>query len=58
MTPKQVISYFGNQSKAARHIGISRAAISQWVQANKVPRARQYEIAARWPELKVSRGLK
>ena len=60
MTPKQLVQYFGGQSKTARQLGVSTAAISQWVSRGKVPMLRQYEICSRWPEagLKVSRRVK
>ena len=55
MTPKQLIRYFGSQAKTYKALGVSANAVSKWYIAGKVPRGRQYEIAARFPDLEVSK---
>jgi hypothetical protein len=55
MTPKQLIKYFGSQAKTYRALGVSANAVSKWYIAGKVPRGRQFEIAAKYPELKVDK---
>jgi predicted transcriptional regulator len=57
MTPKQLQKIAGSQARIARILGLSRAAVNKWFITNKIPRSRQYEIAARFPELKVSEGV-
>lgn len=55
MTPKQVIKYFGSQANASRALRVSTNAVSKWYIAAKIPRGRQFEIAVRFPDLKVDR---
>lgn len=45
MTPQQVIDYFGGTiPKAAKALDVTYQAIAQWIEADKVPRGRQFEI--------------
>ena len=37
-TPKQLVAYFGNQTKAADALGYTKAAVSFWVKNGKLPR--------------------
>jgi len=42
MNIKDVLAYFGTQSKIAEALKISQAAVAQW--GDKVPPLRQYQI--------------
>jgi len=57
MTPKQLSKTLGNQAEIARAIGCTRSAVNRWFANNEIPQGRQYEIAARWPELGVSKKV-
>lgn len=47
MKPHDVIAAFGGtQASAARALGVTQGAISQWVVAGRVPILRQYQIEA------------
>ena len=37
MSPKQVVRHFGSQSKAARALKCSRAAVSKWMAQDRIP---------------------
>ena len=43
MTKSEIIAHFGNGSKAAQALGITRMAVNSW-RENAVPMLRQYEI--------------
>ena len=55
MTIKQFVKHFGGVPAASRETGIPQGTIRQWIARGKIPKGRQYEIAAHWPELKVSK---
>ena len=57
MTPKQIVKHFGGQTAAAKALGLHRSTICQWIRRNEVPRGQQYEIAEKWPTLKVSKRV-
>ena len=42
MQKNEVLEFFGNANKAAKALGISRAAISQW--GDEVPELRAFQI--------------
>ena len=44
MDPRAVIDHFGSLPKAAAALGVSRAAIYQWLEAGLVPELRAYQI--------------
>lgn len=44
MTPKQVIDFFGNQPKAAKALGVSKALVSHWKIKGKIFYFRQLDI--------------
>jgi DNA-binding transcriptional regulator YdaS (Cro superfamily) len=44
MDPKLAIEWAGSQAELARRLGITRASISQWVSAGRVPEPRAYQI--------------
>jgi len=44
MEIKEVISFFGNQNKLAKRLGVTRGAVCEWVKKNKIPPARQIQI--------------
>ncbi len=44
MNITDVIHHFGGKTKTARELGISYQAVQQWVEANKIPITRQYQI--------------
>lgn len=37
MTIDELLKKYGNQSEIARHFGVTRAYVSKWVKAGKVP---------------------
>ena len=43
LTYKRAIRYFGNQTKLAKALGVSRQAVSAW--GGDIPKLRKYEIA-------------
>jgi excinuclease UvrABC nuclease subunit len=45
-TIKQLIRYFGSQSRAAEELGYTRAAVSQWVKKGELPRNVQKHFAS------------
>lgn len=44
MTPADVINHFGTQQKTARALGMAQSSIAGWVEENRVPLGRQYQI--------------
>lgn len=44
MTLEEVIEYYGNQSKVARALHISRAALTEWKKRGYVPLVQQYRL--------------
>ena len=37
MSPKQVVRHFGSQTKAAKALGVTRAAVNNWLRRGRVP---------------------
>jgi len=46
MKPQQLIKQYGSQYAVAKAFGVTRAAVQQWVKANKVPDARRWQYEA------------
>lgn len=47
LTPHDVIERFGGtQAATAKALGLTRAAVSQWVKRGRVPELWQYKLAA------------
>ena len=44
MTIKDLMARLGGQAAVARHLGVTRAAVSQWVAADDVPEARRIGV--------------
>ncbi len=45
MTPKQIISHYGSEIKAAESLGKTKECINKWKNANRIPLWSQYAIA-------------
>ena len=45
MTPKQLIDFYGNKTKAAAALGKSERCVVSWEKAKKIPLWSQYAIA-------------
>lgn len=43
---KQVVDWFGNQAAMARALGVSAAAVTQWIKAGAIPAQRAIQIEA------------
>jgi predicted transcriptional regulator len=46
MTPKQLVKHYGSQVKAAKALGVSRAAVQKWVKAGRIPPVRYWHVMA------------
>ena len=46
ITPKQLVAKYGNQSAVARAFGVSRMAVTLWVQKGELPPARLWQLQA------------
>jgi transcriptional regulator with XRE-family HTH domain len=44
MEIKDLMAGLGGQAAVARRLGVTRAAVSQWVAANSVPEARRVDV--------------
>lgn len=44
MKVDDVIAHFGTATAAARALGVTKGAVSQWVTAGQIPSLRQYQI--------------
>lgn len=44
MEAKTAIQYFGSQTKLARALGISDAAVARWKRDGRVPRGKAFEL--------------
>ena len=53
MTIKDLMAELGGQAAVARRLGVTRAAVSQWVAADEVPEARRLGV---W-DLAVAAGI-
>ena len=43
---KEVVAFFGTQAHMARELGVSAAAVTQWVKAGAIPAQRAIQIEA------------
>lgn len=43
---KHIIEFFGNQERMSEALGVTAAAVAQWVKAGKVPPMRAIQIEA------------
>lgn len=46
MDPNKVVEHWGSVNAAAEALGVTDKAIYQWITAKRVPRLRQFQIAA------------
>jgi predicted transcriptional regulator len=46
MKPEQLIKEYGSQYAVAKAFGVTRAAVQQWVKADKIPDARLWQYEA------------
>jgi hypothetical protein len=44
MEPSEVIQHFGTQQKVADALGLAQSSVAGWVEENRVPIGRQYQI--------------
>lgn len=44
--PKALVAAYGNQSAVARAFGVSRMAVTLWIQAGRLPPARLWQLQA------------
>lgn len=44
--PRTLVAQFGNQAAVARAFGVSRMAVTLWIQAGRLPAARLWQLQA------------
>ena len=46
MNIQELVKAYGNQSKVAQAFGVTRMAVTYWVQSGKLPKIREWQIQA------------
>lgn len=51
LTKRRLLSIFKSQAEVARALGISRKAVSRWPLDSAIPKLRELELTAMYPQL-------
>jgi predicted transcriptional regulator len=46
MTPTDLVKHYGSQSKTAKALGVSRAAVQKWIKQGRIPPVRYWHVMA------------